>query len=180
MQEWDKFSFDASELPYDALVEQAKGSRIDFALYKAISEGKIKHDLGKTTFIYPFIKLTPSFIFRDGKKPYPPPQIRDIHVALNSGSQIGEAITSIGSSFCISGVVIFSLLLGLVVGKLQNRYGKTMFSGLFSIAIGLGLFMWLTRGYTPGFIDHLGFMLIPVLILNFLYNKRLKATFRAR
>ena len=63
----------------------------------------------------------------------------------------------------------------MLVGKLQNRYGKTMFSGLFSIAIGLSLFMWLTRGYSPGFIDHLGFMLIPIFILNYFYNKAIRS-----
>ena len=178
MQEWDKVNFSVSDLPYDALVNQAKGSRIDFALYKAIFENKIEHDYGKTTFLYPFIKLMPSFVFNGGEKPYPPPQIRDLHLALNSGSQVGEAITSVGSSFYsfgVYGVVSFSLLFGMLVGKLQNRYGKTMFSGLFSIAIGLSLFMWLTRGYSPGFIDHLGFMLIPILILNYFYNKAIRS-----
>jgi len=177
MQDWDKVSFDGTELPYEALVEQAKGSRIDFAVYKAIFEGKITHDLGETTFIYPFIKLLPSFVFSEGKKPYPPPQLRDLHIALNSGSHIGEAVTSVGSSFYafgVAGVVFFSFLLGLIVGKLQNRYGKTLFSGLFSIATSLALFMWLTRGYTPGFLDHLGFMLIPVVILKFLHTRTIK------
>ena len=67
---------------------------------------------------------------------------------------IGEAMTSVGSSFYafgIVGIICFSFMLGLIVGKLQSRYGKTMFFGLFSIATGLDLFMWLTRGYAPGF-----------------------------
>ncbi len=177
MQEWDNLNFDITELPYEALVEQAKGSRIDFSVYKAVFDGTIEYDFGETMFVYPLIKLLPSFVFNNGEKPYPSPQIRDIHIALDSGIHIGEAVTSIGSSFYsfgVTGILLFSLLLGLVVGKLQNNFGKTRFSGLYSIAIALALFMWITRGYTPGFIDHLGFMLIPIFMLNFLYRGRMR------
>jgi hypothetical protein len=177
MQEWDKLSLDASELPYEALVEQAKGSRIDFAVYKAIDEGTINHDFGVTNFIYPFIKLTPSFVFSGGKKPYPPPLVRDVHIALDSGENIGEAVTSIGTSyysFGVLGVILGSLIVGLIIGRLQSSFGRTTFSGLFNLAFALALFMWLTRGYMPGFLDHLVFMLIPVVILKFLHTRILK------
>jgi len=177
MQQWDKMNYDYTEFPYNAFIEQAKGSRIDFALYQAVSDGRIDHDLGLTTFIYPFIKVTPSFVFEGGKKPYPPPQIRDIHVALSSSMDIGEAVTSIGSayySFGVGGVMVFGLVFGLVVGRLQNRAGKTPFSALFSIAVSLALFMWMTRGYMPGFVDHLAYLLIPIFILKYTYSNILR------
>ena len=180
MQQWDKFDYDYTEFPYDAFIEQAKGSRIDFALYQALSDGKIDHDLGLTTFVYPFIKFTPSFFFEGGKKPYPPPQLNDIHVALSSSPNIGEAITSVGSayySFGVGGVMVFGLVFGLVVGRLQNRAGKTPFSAWFSIMVSLALFMWLTRGYMPGFVDHLAYLLMPVFILKYIYGNILRKRF---
>lgn len=177
MQQWDKMSYDYTEFPYNAFIEQAKGSRIDFALYQALSDGRIDHDLGLTTFVYPFIKFTPSFVFEEGKKPYPPPQLNDIHVALSSSMDIGEAVTSIGSayySFGVGGVITFGLVFGLVVGRLQNNAGKTPFSALFSIVVSLALFMWMTRGYMPGFVDHLAYLLIPVFILKYTYGSILR------
>ncbi|MDC0569937.1 oligosaccharide repeat unit polymerase [Gammaproteobacteria bacterium] len=177
MQQWDKMSYDYTQFPYEAFIEQAKGSRIDFALYQALSDGRIDHDLGLTTFVYPFIKFTPSFIFEGGKKPYPPPQINDIHVALSSSMDIGEAVTSLGSayySFGVVGVIIFGLGFGLVIGRLQNHAGKSRFSALFSIVVSLALFMWMTRGYMPGFVDHLAYLLIPVFILKYTYGNILR------
>jgi hypothetical protein len=177
MQQWDKFNYDYTKLPYNALIEQAKGSRIDFALYQALLDGRIDHDLGLTTFVYPFIKISPSFLFEGGKKPYPPPQINDIHVALSSSMNIGEAVTSIGSafySFGVGGVIAFGLVFGLMVGRLQNSAGKKPFSALFSIAVSLALFMWMTRGYMPGFLDHLAYLLIPIFILKYTYSNILR------
>tara|TARA_A100001015_G_scaffold319645_1_gene443189 strand:- start:1812 stop:3143 length:1332 start_codon:yes stop_codon:yes gene_type:complete len=177
MQQWDQMSYDYTEFPYEAFIEQAKGSRIDFALYQALSDGRIDHDLGLTTFVYPFIKFTPSFVFEGGKKPYPPPQLNDIHVALSSSTDIGEAVTSIGSayySFGAAGVITFGLVFGLLVGRLQNNAGKTPFSALFSIVVSLALFMWLTRGYMPGFVDHLAYLLIPVFILKYTHGNILR------
>jgi hypothetical protein len=180
MQQWDNLDYNYTELPYDAFIEQAKGSRIDFALYQALSDGRIEHDLGISTFVYPFIKLTPSFFFEDGEKPYPSPQIKDVHIALSSGMNIGEAVTSIGSSyysFGVFGVVAFSLFLGLLVGRLQNRAGKTPFSALFSIVVSLALFMWVTRGYMPGYLDHLAYLLMPLFILKYIYRNILRKRF---
>ena len=74
-------------------------------------------------------------------------------------------------------MIAFGLVFGLVAGRLQNSAGKTPFSALFSIAVSLALFMWLTRGYMPGFVDHLAYLLIPVFILKYIYGNILRKRF---
>jgi len=175
MQEFDKISYDYKEFPYNALLHQAKGSLMDFAMYRAVDKNIVEIDYGETMIVYPIIKAIPSSFFKGGVKPYPSPQLKAIDTSISAGREVGEAVTSIGASFFAfyyPGVAIFAFATGAIIRKLQKNIGKSTYSFMTSISIVLSLFMWMTRGYMPGFIDHLAYMLIPIIILRVISLRR--------
>ena len=178
MQQFDKLSYDISEFDTDIIFNQSRGSMIDFAVYQHISNNKASIDFGETNFGYIFIKMLPSFVFTNNTKPYPPPSFIIIDDAINGTRDNGEAVTALGSmfiSFYYPGIYLFAFLLGIVIAKLQNRFGKNYLSMVGSIIANLAIFQWITRGYFPQEIDHLSYMLLPIgLILIFAKQKGLK------
>jgi len=174
MQKYDDITFDMSEFDYDVIFDQARGSLMDFAVYQYVDDHKDKIDYGETMIGYIFIKMSPSFIYKNNTKPYPPPQLSLIDDAINGTRANGEAVTSLGGSFIAfyyPGIYIMAFLLGLVIAKLQNRFEYTYLSMVSSIIANLAIFQWITRGYFPQEIDHLAYMLFPVLLLKIFYKK---------
>ena len=178
MQQFDKLSYDISEFDTDIIFNQSRGSMIDFAVYQHISNNKASIDFGETNFGYIIIKMLPSFVFSNNTKPYPPPSFIIIDDAINGTRDNGEAVTALGSmfiSFYYPGIYLFAFLLGIVIAKLQNRFGKNYLSMVGSIIANLAIFQWITRGYFPQEIDHLSYMLLPIgLILIFAKQKGLE------
>lgn len=165
MQRYDLVFFDFATLPFDSLLDQAKGSLVDFAMYRAVDTDLFRNDLGYNAIVYTIIKSLPAMVFPGGTKPYPPPQILDIHRALNSGTEIGEAVTSLGSafySFYYPGIYLAAFALGILIAWRQNLFEKNNLSFLSSVVFALVGFQWLTRGYMPGVVDHLFYMMLPL------------------
>jgi oligosaccharide repeat unit polymerase len=174
MQKFDEITFDIAQFDYDNIFSQSRGSMIDFAVYKYIDNEKGVIDFGETMFAYTFIKMTPSSFFNNGIKPYPPPQLLIIDEAINGTRDNGEAVTSLGGSFIAfyyPGIYVLAFLLGFTVAFLQNRVGKSELTMISSIIISLALFQWISRGYLPGFIDHLVYMIFPVLLIKIFHRK---------
>jgi len=168
MQDFDAVTIDLLNLPYEVITDQAKGSLVDFALYKAYFTNQISNDLGETWFGYIFVKLIPSFLFSNGVKPYPPPQLVDIDTAINAGREVGEAVTILGGSFYafnIFGICLAGILLGYISRKFQSIIATSVYNDMLVIVFLLSLFQLITRGYFPQFVDHLAYMILPVLIL---------------
>jgi hypothetical protein len=177
MQKFDEISFDYTEFPYDAVFDQAKGSLIDFAMYKSVDAGHVSIDYGETMFGYIFIKMLPSAFFSGGIKPYPPPQMIAIDNAISADRNVGEATTSLGGTFYAfyyPGIYIFAFVLGAIIARAQNRFEKGFFSLLVGLVFSLAAFQWITRGYFPQTIDHLVYMLFPILLLSFFIKIKFK------
>ena len=177
MQKFDEISFDYTEFPYDAVFDQAKGSLIDFAMYKSVDAGHVSIDYGETMFGYIFIKMLPSAFFSGGITPYPPPQMIAIDNAISADRNVGEATTSLGGTFYAfyyPGIYIFAFVLGAIIARAQNRFEKGFFSLLVGLVFSLAAFQWITRGYFPQTIDHLVYMLFPILLLSFFIKIKFK------
>ena len=175
MQKYDELSYDMTEFDYNVIFDQARGSLIDFAVYKYLDKNIDKIDYGETMFGYVFVKMLPKTFFKSGVKPYPPPSFYIIDDAINGTRDNGEAVTSLGAAFIAfyyPGIYLFGFILGLTIAKLQNQIEKSYLSFIGSILAVLAIFQWVTRGYFPQFIDHLAYILIPIFLLNLIINKR--------
>ena len=172
---YDELVYDTSQYDYDIFFEQAKGSLCDFAIYKALDNKTIESDYGQTMFLYVFIKMTPSSFFPNHTKPYPPPQMKAIDTAINAGRDIGEASTMLGSfyyAFSVFGIIFISVILGIIT-KRMTMLGAPPVAFLMNVMIMMAIFQFYTRGYFPQFVDHLAYMLFPLLFLKkYSYNMK--------
>ncbi len=165
--QYDILTYQPSQFNYDIFFDQAKGSLVDFALYKALDKNVIESDNGKTTFLYVFIKMTPARFFPGGKKPYPPPFFPALDKAIGGSRDIGEAATMLGAlyfAFSTFGIILISVILGIVT-KRMTVYGVRPLSFLLNVMIMMAMFQFYTRGYLPQFIDHLAYMVFPWFFL---------------
>ncbi|QXM10366.1 hypothetical protein KP002_04415 [Geomonas subterranea] len=173
--QYDKINYNPADFPYTALVDQARGSMVDFALYQAVADGVVERDNGRTMFLYIVIKAVPANFFPGGEKPYPPPLLLGIDRAISAGREVGEAATALGGlffGFGYLGIYIGGLCHGLAVGFAQRRARMGgLYGGLAGIAVSLVLFQWLTRGYFPQAVDHLVYLSFPVVALKFMTRK---------
>jgi len=172
---YDQIVYDIGQFDYDIFFEQAKGSLTDFAIYKALDKNVIESDHGRTMFLYIFIKMTPASFFPNHTKPYPPPQMIAVDKSINAGRDIGEATTMLGSfyyAFSIYGIAFISIILGLVTKRLSIPYAPPLIF-LLNVMIMMAIFQFYTRGYFPQFIDHLAYMLFPLLFLR-KYSRNIK------
>ena len=131
----------------------------------------VEHDFGETMFLYPFIRLTPSFLFEENTKPYPPPSIKIIidSFGTKAGITSGSAVTNIIEyyiAFGVIGIVIFMFFFGCLVAFIQNRLdvGNLMNLSLYVI-ITISFFQFITRGFLPQYLNHLIYFIIPWFIL---------------
>ena len=164
---YDDLTYEPSQFNYDVFFDQAKGSLVDFALYKAVDTNLIESDKGETMFLYVFIKMTPARFFPEGKKPYPPPFFPALDTAIGGSRDIGEAATVLGSfyfAFSFGGVILISILLGITTKRL-TVHGKRPLNFLLNTMIMMAIFQFFTRGYLPQFVDHLAYMVFPWFFL---------------
>ena len=165
--EYAELTYSPDQFNYDVFYDQAKGSLVDFAMYKAVDNGVVKSDHGQTMFVYVFIKMTPARFFPEGKKPYPPPLLPAIDKAILAPRYIGEAVTVLGSfyfAFSLIGVILISIVFGILTKRL-TIHGIRPISFLVNVMIMMALFQFYTRGYFPQFIDHLAYMTFPWFFL---------------
>ena len=165
--QYEDLTYEPSQFNYDIFFDQAKGSLVDFAIYKALDTDIIESDKGETMFLYVFIKMTPARFFSEGKKPYPPPFFPALDKAIGGSRDIGEAATILGSfyfAFSTLGVILISVILGVVTKRL-TVYGVRPLSFLLNVMIMMAIFQFYTRGYLPQFVDHLAYMVFPWFFL---------------
>lgn len=165
--QYDTLTYEPSQFNYDIFFDQAKGSLVDFAIYKALDKDVIESDKGETMFLYVFIKMTPARFFPGGKKPYPPPFFPALDTAIGGSRNIGEAATILGSfyfAYSTFGVILISVILGVVTKRL-TVYGVRPLSFLLNVMIMMAIFQFYTRGYLPMFVDHLAYMVFPLFFL---------------
>jgi oligosaccharide repeat unit polymerase len=178
---YNEITYDPSLFNYNIFFDQAKGSLVDFALYKALDNDVIESDRGETMFLYVFIKMIPAKFFPDDTKPYPPPFLPALDKAIDGSRDFGEASTILGSfyfAFSYFGIIFISILLGISVKRL-TVYNNRPVSILFNLMIMMAIFQFYTRGYLPMFVDHLAYMLFPCFFIkkyskDFIYNEQLE------
>ena len=167
-QKFDKIEYNPNNFDYSVIYDQTRGSVVDFAIYKALQNKEISHDYGNTMFLYVFIKIIPAQFFKFGEKPYPPPMLVDIDSSLSVSRDYGEASTILGSSyysFSIFGIILFSILLAFVISSLENSIYNNNYYFIRNVMILMSIFQLITRGYFPQFIDHLVYMMFPLLLI---------------
>lgn len=167
-QKFDKIDYNPYNFDYSVIYDQTRGSVVDFAMYKALQNKEISHDYGNTMFLYVFIKIIPAQFFKFGEKPYPPPMLLDIDTSLSVSRDYGEASTILGASyysFSIFGIILFSIVLAFVIASLENTLYFNNYYFIRNVMILMSIFQLITRGYFPQFLDHLVYMLFPLLLI---------------
>jgi hypothetical protein len=154
------------------LAEQTRGALDDINIVKYYEvNDHPEYDYG-ITFLYFVVRAIPRAIIGDYKDQlYPPPAFPIIDKAFNlppEWAATGEAPLHY-AYFLIAGNIWFlfagAFIVGLILGMIQRNIDYTNPKDqLLSIIICLGLFMWITRGYFPQFVDNIVFLLIPYWI----------------
>ncbi len=154
------------------LAEQTRGALDDINIVKYYEvNDHPEYDYG-ITFLYFVVRAIPRAIIGDYKDQlYPPPAFPIIDKAFNlppEWAATGEAPLHY-AYFLIAGNIWFlfagAFIVGLILGMIQRNIDYTNLKDqLLSIIICLGLFMWITRGYFPQFVDNIVFLLIPYWI----------------
>ncbi|GAB3252250.1 hypothetical protein GCM10027347_11200 [Larkinella harenae] len=163
-------SYNPAEFDYEMFFDQTHQSLNDYNLiryYEANPE--LGPDYGLTMFGYVFIKAIPKFFFKNGEKPYPPPALAIVNDSLEfppEWPKTGETTMHYGGfygAFGWFGAVFMPFLLGFVIHLFSSRNPSTQPVGLLNqIVLSLALFMFISRGYFPQFLDNFVYLSIPI------------------
>ncbi|WP_275163340.1 O-antigen polymerase [Citrobacter portucalensis] len=141
------------------------------SLLKYMDEHNLEHGYGETMFLHIFIRAVPSSFFPSNHKPVPPALI----VSADSWGSIdgfmsGEAYGCVAAAyyeFGFFGIIIISLIFGAIVAVINRKWAKdnSIYSRVLITIITVSLFQYITRGYLPGFVMTIGFMVLPMFFL---------------
>lgn len=163
-------SYNPSEFDYEMFFDQTHQSLNDYNLIRYYEENpELGPDYGLTMFGYVFIKAIPKFFFKNGEKPYPPPALAIVNDSLEfppAWPKTGETTMHYGGfygAFGWFGAVLMPFLLGFVIHLFSSKNPSTSPVGLLNqIVLSLALFMFISRGYFPQFLDNFVYLSIPV------------------
>jgi hypothetical protein len=178
-KQYEKLKYDPADFDYEGVFDQTRGALPDMAVYRLYDNPakQTSYDYGVTTFLYPFVRMVPRFIYPNKDDLYPPPQLATTVQAYDSiwGKFTGEATLSNGALYIAGGslgIIIGCFLWGGLVRKFANkRRVKDKLSLTVYIVIALVTFQWITRGYFPQEVDHAVYMLAPIWFLKWRSNK---------
>jgi oligosaccharide repeat unit polymerase len=167
-------TYNPASFDYEMFFEQTHQSLNDYNLIRYYEENtEIKHDLGLTMFGYIFIKALPRGFFKNGEKPYPPPALIIVNDSLELPTKwpkTGETTMHYGGfygAFGWFGVVIMPFLMGFLVHYFSSKNSSEVPAGfLKQIVLSLALFMLISRGYIPQFIDNFVYLSIPIWLMS--------------
>jgi hypothetical protein len=181
--QWDKVSYDVTKMDYFYMISQTRASMADMAVLRNFDRHpELPYEGGSIMFLTPIIRLTPSFIYPGGKKPYPDEGpysgSTTLYTITRHSKGAGEAISMLGTfylSFGYAGIVFFAFLLGFFAKIIQNGLRlNSPYSILFYTLFCLGFFQSFTRGNTGEALDHFGFLMLGYLALRIWRNMPLK------
>ena len=166
-------SYNPASFDYEMFFEQTHQSLNDYNLIRYYEENsELKHDLGLTMFGYIFIKALPRAFFKNGEKPYPPPALVIVNDSLEfppKWPKTGETTMHYGGfygAFGWFGAIIMPFLMGFLIHYFSSKNPSTTPTGfLKQIVLSLALFMLISRGYLPQFIDNFVYLSIPIWLL---------------
>lgn len=169
--EWSQLEANPINFEYDLFFEQTRGMLDDITILKYYdTDPHARHDNG-ITFLYFLVRLMPRAIvgneFKDSFYPFPAYTIftEAYDVQKYWGKRnTGEAPLHM-AYFVIAGglpaLFFGSFLVGLILKWVQMRFTPDNdLNVVVLVLVTSALFQWYTRGYFPGFVDHLGFMLL--------------------
>ena len=169
--DWEKLSANPIEFDYSTFFEQTRGMLDDITIIKYYETNpSAKHDYG-ITFTYFIIRAIPRALIGDKMKDsfYPFPAQLIIYDAYDVQwawglSNTGEAPLHL-AYFVIAGGIPFlfigSFFVGIFLSRFKYRFPVvTDRNRILHIIVACAFFQWITRGYFPGVVDHLAFMLI--------------------
>lgn len=170
---YDRLTLNPAEYSYAMLLDQTRGSLVDFNLMRYYAENPgLPHDYGTSMFGYVFVRIIPKQLFPNGEKPYPSPFIDMLDKSLElpiRWNRIGEATLHYGAfyaAFGWLGFFIMPLLMGWWISWVCRRNSSaTPIGFLRQVVFSLALFQFITRGYFPQFVDHFVYLSIPVWLL---------------
>jgi len=177
--EVDKFTANPIEFDYSLFFDQTRGMLDDINIIQYYDTNpRARHDNG-ISFLYFIIRAIPRSLvgdkFKDSFYPFPAQVIildaYDLSWAWGVTSP-GEAPLHL-AYFVIAGGIYFlfigSFLVGIILRFLTSRLDLSSDKNkLITIIFACSFFQWYTRGFFPGFVDHLAFLLIGVYIVFFL------------
>lgn len=172
--QFSELTYDPSEFNYELFFDQTHQSLNDYNLIRYYEENReLKHDYGLTMFGYIFIKAIPKFFFKNGEKPYPPPALAIVNDSLEfppSWPKTGETTMHYGGfygAFGWFGAMIMPFLLGFAIHYFSSKNPSINPVGFLNqIVISLALFMFISRGYLPQFLDNFVYLSLPVWLLS--------------
>lgn len=175
--QWSSISYNPAKFEYQMFFEQTRGMLDDITIIKYYyTNPDPKYDYG-VTFLYFLVRLMPRAIvgdeFKDSFYPFPayPIMFEAYDVKRFWGSaNTGEAPLHLAYfyiAYGIYGLLILSFLTGRFINWFKRNYPfKNNNQIILHILLTCAFFQWITRGYFPGFVDHLGFMLIGFFMVN--------------
>jgi|GEM_PF-4272374 len=152
-------------------------NHISFAsLIKYMDGNGGKIDYAETIFIQPFIRFVPKQFFENEQKPYPKAiKTSALSWGTKEGYMAGEAYGNVGEMYNAGktpGVILLSLILGAILGSIKYR-SQSKISLLIYCSLVSSLFHYITRGYFPGYLMLLAYILIGIFLLK-IFMVRLK------
>lgn len=185
---WDKLVTNPAKFEYSVFFEQTRGMLDDITVIKYYkTDPHPEHDYG-VTFLYFFIRAMPRSIvgdeFKDSFYPFPAYTIFTKAYGIQKywgKSNTGEAPLHLAYFYIAGGLpflLIGSFVVGLMLKLFQHKFHPDKSSNiLILVLLTAGLFQWYTRGYFPGFVDHMAFMMIGYFMVRLL-SKVPKLTLR--
>ena len=181
-----KFSdlvFDPTQFKYETFFEQTRGVLADFTIIKHYEQNpSAEYDYGQS-FAFTIIRILPRNIFGGFKDDAYSNIIsfRQMNIAYElpvAWGTLGEACLHYGYFYMalgLPGLFILSFLLGYLISRFRKIANpQTILGNMANIIFSLALFQYLTRGYFPQFIDHLVYLMIPILLIRYFIRKELK------
>lgn len=169
-----KFTFDDLSIG-ETFAEQTRGALADYTLFRYYDLYFPGYDYCSTMILSTIYRALPKFLFSNNEKPVPAMDTKIEHMWDDAmWEPFGEAILNVGFNYVslgLFGIILFAFAYGLLLAKVQNitNYNSPL-DILFLLIFTLLSFQYITRGYMPQTIDHLGFFLIPYWLLKFLFK----------
>lgn len=169
-----KFTFEELDL-VETIAEQTRGGIADYTLFRYYDLYSPGFDYCSTMILSTIYRALPKSLFSNNEKPVPAMDKKIEHMWDDAKWEpFGEAILNVGFNYLslgIVGILLFSFIYGLLLAKIQNNINySNPLDILFLVIFTLLSFQYITRGYMPQTIDHLGFFLIPYWLMKILFK----------
>lgn len=163
--------------PYQFIMHQTDNYSTDFNVLKYMNKYNIEHDYGFSMFGHIFIRITPSSLYNNNKKPAIPQQ-EIIKNCFNSseGLGAGAAVSNMFQyyiAFGVFGVIFFMGLLGYILAYFSKKLDLSIIRNrVIIVFIAMILFQEITRAYFPQVVTLFAYLFITLKLFYKKNNKK--------